>query len=363
MTYRQYTECVQPEDFHSSPIIDAVAAGLFTALLAIVTIILATGGLGGLAGGAAVALGVVTGLLSFVNWWLYGRLICLGGDQCVIGMVMSVEPPSAKTLTFPRLDSDYSFNLLLPPKPGAADLQPGALQDDVINRGVNGNLIAKQAAIAAAFLSFTGESARACDAEKCGKDKCPDTAALHCEFEGAGMYIFYQWLKVLFGILTAATIAGALCLIPVIGWIACLVAGILLAAAAAAFIASIVHGNLDAASPSDVNPALGGELHQNDCRLTGADLLVVSGTWVYDSLHSGWNEIHPIKQCQKIGTWNGKWEFLSGRSTQDERDFWCSGIASASSPLTIANQGKPENQWTVHPVIDGCTPENNEPIR
>jgi hypothetical protein len=356
MTYRQYTECVQAKDFSSAPIADAVAAALFTSLLAIVTVILATGGFGGLVGGAAAALGVVTGLLSFTHWWLYSRLICLGGDQCVIGMVLSVEPPSAKTLTFPRLDSDYSFNILLAP------LLPGASQDDVINSGINGNLIAKQPAIAAAALSFTGESANACDAGACGGAKCPNTAALHCEFEGAGMYIFYQWLKVIFAILIAGTVAGALCLIPVIGWIACLVAAILLAAAAAAFIASIVHGNLDAASPSDVNPALGSALHQNDCTLTGADLLVVSGTWVYDSLHSGWNELHPVKQCQNIGKWNGTWTFPSGRSPQEERDFWCAGIASASSPLTIANQQKPENQWTVHPVIDGCTPENGETI-
>jgi hypothetical protein len=357
MTYRQYTQCVQPQNFSQAPIADAVAAGLFVALLGIVSVMLATGGLSGLAGGAAGALGIVSGLLSFTHWWLYGRLICLGGDECVIGMVLSVEPPSAKTLTFPRLDSDYSFNLLLPP------LLPGASQSDVINNGVKGNLLAEQPPIAAAGLSFTGESANACDADTCGVSACPSTASLHCEFEGAGMYIFYQWLKVMLGILIAATVASALCLIPVIGWIACLIASILLAAAAAAFIASIVHGNLDAASPSDVNPALGGALHQNGCSLTGADLLVVSGTWVYDSLHSGWNELHPVKQCQRIGTWNGTWTFASGRSPQDERDSWCSGIASAGSPLTIANQQKPENQWTVHPVIDGCDPGDGGVIK
>jgi hypothetical protein len=353
MSYRQYTQCVKPSDFHSSPIIEAAAAALFASLLAIVTVMLATGGLGGLAGGAAAALGVVTGLLSFVHWWLYGRLICLGGNVCTIGMVISVEPPSEKTLTFPRLDSDYSFNLLLP------DRLPGASQADVIANAVDGNLIKNQPATVAIKVDFSGESARACDEDKCGKAGCPDTAALHCEFEGAGMYIFYQWLKVIFGILVAGTIAGALCLIPVIGWIACLIAAVLLAAAAAAFIAAIVHGNLDAASPSDVNPSLGGELHQNDCNLRGADLLVVSGEWVYDSLHSGWNEIHPIRQCQRIGTWNGTWTFPSGRSPQAERDFWCASLGTASDPLTIAGQQQPQNRWTVHPLVDGCKPEGS----
>lgn len=351
MSYRQYTQCIDPKSFRGSPIIEAVAAALFASLLAIVIVILATGGIGGLVGGAAAALGVVTGLLSFVNWWLYGRLICLGGDRCAIGMVISVEPPSEKTATFWRLDSDYSFNLLLP------DRLPGATQADVIANGIDGNLIKNQPGTVAILVSFTGESALACDEDKCGKGKCPDTAALHCEFEGAGMYIFYQWLKVIFGILLAGTIAGALCLIPVIGWIACLIAAILLAAAAAAFIASIVHGNLDAASPADVNPSLGGELHQNDCSLTGADLVVVAGEWVYDSLHDGWNEIHPIRQCQRIGTWTGTWTFPSGRSPKDERDFWCGALGTARDPLTSATQKEPQHQWTFHPVVDGCRPE------
>jgi len=39
------------------------------------------------------------------------------------------------------------------------------------------------------------------------------------------------------------------------------------------------------------------------CSVSGvhaADL--VSGTWVYDSAHEGWNEIHPIKKCLRLGT-------------------------------------------------------------
>jgi hypothetical protein len=354
MAYRQYTQCVKPESFSPAPIADAVAATLFTSLLAIVLVILTTGGIGGLAGGAAAALGVCTGLLSFVHWWLYGRLICLGGDRCAIGMVISVEPPSEKTATFPRLDSDYSFNLLLPPLPGET-LGAGASQVDVIAKGVHGDLIKNQ--LEAFHLDFKGESARICDAEKCGKAKCPDTAALHCEFEGAGMYIFYQWLKVIFGLLIAGTIASALCLIPIIGWIACLIAAIALAVAAAAFIAAIVHGNLDAASPSDVDPSLGSEMHQNGCDGMGADLVVVSGEWVYDSLHEGWNEIHPIRHCQRIGTWKGMWPWDDAKA---ECDKWCGAVGSSSSPLTVANQKEPQNQWTLHPSVDGCKPEGSD---
>lgn len=349
MAYRQYTECVQPSSFSGAPIAYSVALGLFTGLLALVTAILATGGIGGLMGGGAAGIAIVTGLLSFTHWWLYGRLICLGGERCAIGMLISVEPPSGKTITFPRLDSDYSINLLLPP------LLPGATQAEVIANGIDGNLIAEQDATNQRGLDFEGESARSCDEEKCGKAACPDTASLHCEFEGAGMYIFYQWLKGALALFVAATIAGALCIVPVIGWIACLIAAIAIALGAAAFLAGLIHGNLDAGSPSDVNPALGSELHQNNCDGTGADIVVVQGEWVYDSLHEGWNEIHPIRRCQKIGTWTGSWPF-----DQATRDAWCEALGKAGSGLTIANQAKPENQWTVHPMVDGCRPKNNE---
>jgi hypothetical protein len=29
-------------------------------------------------------------------------------------------------------------------------------------------------------------------------------------------------------------------------------------------------------------------------------MVVVKGKWVYDSLHYGWNEIHPVRACQII---------------------------------------------------------------
>jgi hypothetical protein len=341
---------VQPQNFSGAPISNAVAMGLFAGLMALVIGMLASGGIGGLLGGSAAGVAIVSGLLSWVHWWLYGRLICLGGDKCAIGMVISAEPPSEKFFLFSRLDSDYSFNLLLPP------LLPGAAQADVIATGIDGNLIAEQPATGDRSLPFQGEHARSCDGEKCGENKCPETAALHCEFEGAGMYIFYQWLKALLALFIAATVASALCLIPVIGWIACLIAAIIIIVACAGFIIGMIHGELDAASPSDVDPSLGGEMHQNGCDGTGADLVVVSGTWVYDSLHEGWNEIHPIKKCLKIGTWTGTWPF----DPKSERDSWCGALASAGSPLTIANQQEPQNQWTVHPFVDGCRPEGDD---
>ena len=32
----------------------------------------------------------------------------------------------------------------------------------------------------------------------------------------------------------------------------------------------------------------------------GQDVLVVMGTWIYDSAHAGWNELHPVLHCQRV---------------------------------------------------------------
>ena len=74
--------------------------------------------------------------------------------------------------------------------------------------------------------------------------------------------------------------------------------------------------------------------------------------------HDGWNEIHPIKHCQRIGTWSGGWNI----DAKIARDHWCEAVGTVSSPLTRDNQQRPENQWTIHPVIDGCAPsDENKP--
>ncbi len=68
-------------------------------------------------------------------------------------------------------------------------------------------------------------------------------------------------------------------------------------------------GNYDFGSPSDVGV---GELHTNTVdpvsgQAKGADVLYVQGTWVYDPLHEGWNEIHPVKVCTKMPVSDGDW--------------------------------------------------------
>src|SRR4029079_6265407 len=115
---------------------------------------------------------------------------------------------------------------------------------------------------------------------------------LHCEFEGGGIYKFLQALYVLLPVATAAAI---ICSIPVIGWAVCAILG---AVALVIAIAGVVAALNDTGSPSGVGPPA----HTSAVLRRGSDILFVSGTWVYDSGHEGWNEIHPMKKCLRLAT-------------------------------------------------------------
>jgi hypothetical protein len=274
---------------------------------------------------------VIADLVAFLEWWLYRRLVCLDGERCAIGMVLTVEPVEQKS-GFERFDTDYSINLVLAPHTIHTD------RDIIENDGVTGGLIAEQAATRDIGLPFAGYTSRQ-------HQEDPQTPVLHGEFEGAGIYDLYQAAK---AALVASTVGAAVCSIPVFGLVACIV---IMAIAAAILIVGIIVALSDKGSPTDVNPDLT-EIHTNDGGV-GADILVIQGTWVYDSLHQGWNEIHPILHAQRIGTWQGFWGFDARQAT----DQWCNAIDDTSSPGTVEAQAEPAHQWKVHPLVDGCRPE------
>ena len=328
MAYRQYTKCVSVDDYigkWAAQVIIGAAIGAIPLLL-----------------GASVVPGVLIVLLgaiiAYCRWWLYDRLICLGPDVCAVGYVLTVEPPSEKSF-LDKFDTDYSFNLVLAP-----NLQ-GTTQAEA-ETGFQGNLVKETAGISSHGLDWQGHQAQQYQNE--------ETAVLHCEFEGGGVY---DLLQAALAALALATAAAVVCSIPVFGWVACL---ILTAVAAVVTLVGIVVALNDTASPNDVDPHLG-DLHVNDATGRGADILVVQGAWVYDSAHEGWNEIHPIKHCQRIGTFEGNWADYGGGASL--RDSYCDAIAQTSTPLTVANQQQPQNQWVIHPLVDGCDPGDSPPPR
>ena len=260
MPYRQYTQCCSTGNYIGSAAVQVIIAAAVGALPLILSLAFSS-----IALGPAALIALTIPLLAFIaycRWWLYGRLICLGGDVCAVARLISVEPPENKS-GLDRIDTDYSLNLLLAPH-AIGDSQ-SAIESD----GIQGNLIKDQPSIIAAGMGFTGQTA--------ALPGDPDSAILHAEFEGGGVYDLLGSLLAALGYNTVAAIAAiVICAIPIIGWIACLIISLIFAAITAAIVGmGIANALNDTANPGDVNSHLG-NLEQ------GKDILVVKGTWVYD---------------------------------------------------------------------------------
>ena len=329
--YRQYTTCCAPPQWQS---LANYMIGATTALLAVaVATILVAGWCALFYLGVAAAAEAVAAC----TWWLHIRLVCLGGDRSAVGMLVATEPPIGKGGYFGELDTDYSINLLLYPN------LPGVTQADAEISSPYGELIRDQQGIIDNVGFFRGETA----AELAPPGKTGRTSAvLHAEFEGAGVYDFFLGVSISLALYIAAIIACAAIPPP---W-GVLVAGLLALLALLAWFLSHGLGKNDKGAPGDVQGAPS-ELHTNDPNTSvGADLLYIQGTWVFDSFHEGWNEIHPIKKCTSIGKWDGAWPTdvpaIAGKLD--------AGFADARDPATIADQGRPTNRWEIHPLIDGC---------
>jgi hypothetical protein len=349
MSYRQYTSCISPSSHlgkqYAQIVILAAAAAL--AMLAM--------GAGFAPGVAVVAL---TAIVTYCRWWLYDRLVCLDGgkDVCAIGLVIGVEPPSEKS-GLDSFDTDYSVNLMLAGTSIGDDqaTAQATFQGDLITNqlggvkfpinetpGFTGHAVF-DADTAGTIKGIMGKSDDFSDSEEKLVDQLVDqlhlphrTAVLHVEFEGGGVY---DLMLAAIAALAIATAAAVLCALGIIGFIACLVLSLI--AAAVTGIGALV-GLSDTGNPNDVNANLG-ELHPMQ------DWLVVQGSWVYDSAHEGWNEIHPIKHCQRI---------TADEATEEGRRRWCEAIGTAQQPATVTAQSDPPNLWQVHPSVDGCRPSD-----
>jgi hypothetical protein len=331
MSYQQYTQCVAPQNHSSmnqyvSAVIQGLLAGGIAALIAVA------------AGEPWCALlGVeifgFVGVIAFCEWWLYDRLICLGGDESAVGMLVSIEPATGKS-GLGAFDTDYSINLLL------YDDEPGISQAVAEVRPPYGHLIKETDDIKNLGLQFRGESAT--DTATGVK-----SAILHAEFEGAGMRDLRAGAQVGLGLTEAALIA---CLV-IPGPIGAAVAAFLAFLAFLAALFAALFGLGDTGDPSDVNPNLG-QLHTNDPATgnLGADLLYVRGTWVFDTFHEGWNEIHPIKVCTRVGRWDGDWPGDLGTTIEQAHD----GFDDADKDETKVHQRRPRHGWHIHPDVDGC---------
>lgn len=349
MSYVQHTKCVdlvgyKPLTYKAQPAVEMLV--LFGGTLAWVAVLIPVVLGNPLCAFHALGLIAYGGIFGYCNWWLYYRLVCLDGDHCAIGLLVSAE--TAESKDWPdSYDTDYSVNLLLP------NTTLGVTQAAAEATPPFGHLIAATPEIKArSDITFSGEFAKPDGATD---DK--QSAILHAEFEGAGVWIMFLASAAAL-ILVAA--AAVVCMVPVWGWIASIILEIL------AFLATLF-GHLaaggDSGDPKDANPEIG-DLHQAQGNTIGhASVLYVEGTRVFDGghqdTHQGWNEIHPIKNAVVVGTWDEKGGWATAVDTQHASlAAHCmaitGAIGQAQQPSTVAHQNEPKNQWLWHPLIDGC---------
>jgi len=353
--FRQYTQCVDISNFDPrNPYVIAAWLGLYVTLpIGVLPALMAIGGIGNpLCLLLLAEVYFIAGVVGYCYWWLFRRLICIpdppdhpadsAGDHLAIGTLIDILPPPP---TLPDIDNDYSIGILLQCIPLRATLA------DVANKPPYGYLDTEQPVTRNANLTYTGNTG--VDHEFPNHPELEiRSEILHCEFEGRG--VFDMFLAARFA-LFPAVLAVFACLIPDVGWLIALILALL---GIAIMGIAVAIGYLDEGDPSDVNPNIG-ELHRNDENHQGADTLVIKGHWVCDAghrfdHHQLYYELHPITFCCKTSPVTLADCVGGGVILLKKR--WANAIGDATSTATLENQKLPQNQWQVHPIIDGCQP-------
>lgn len=351
MAFRQYTQCMQPGDYINlgftaigiRNILIIVLSGGFLAWLIAVFI----GGPGALMGAIALFISIVF----YLHWWLNGRLICLGGEVCLIGMVRGLSPADPLEKFG---DDDFSMNVMLAPGPTGfpSDFEtkippePAPPVTDYQN-ALQGKLVSPQPSILAIGRTYVSDEGH-----------LSYVTGLHCEFEGSGIRNLLIWAGIVLALLIAA-LAAQLLLPPGLNWLVTLLILLAIFFGGTGLLTGPFAGPLAAGAghPTDVDPELR--------TLVAGDFVVVKGIWVYDSLHTGWNEIHPIRDCCVIatgGTIGGPWPSDIGDGlgldTAPKVDAalkrWCMMLDDARGCEEEGSHEDPRNDWILHPLVDGC---------
>jgi hypothetical protein len=175
---------------------------------------------------------------------------------------------------------------------------------------------------------------------------------LHCEFEGDGIRGLLDNAYIVLAFLLAGLVVSGLWIFSLFFALFAILSGIFLPEP----------GELGSGNPLDVDPFLG--------FLSHGDVVIVKGEWVYDSLHGGWNEIHPVRNCQVIGhlddgqDWRNfkftdlatgtEFKLDTRENVETFRKFWCDALDGAKVAEDGGNRDDPQHDWGIHPSIDGC---------
>jgi hypothetical protein len=337
MAFNQYTQCVDIKYFdRTSPYVQATLLGLYVTLTpaGFAAFLVIAGAAKPRCLWLLLEIYAMAWIVGFCYWFLYRRLICISspdhpadsaGDHLAIGLLINIEGPKSGNF-FDNLDNDYSIGILPCPLP------LGATRAQVVQHSPFGYLIDGDAWAMSNNLPFAGEQAL-CP----GHPQSDKSEVLHCEMEGREIYDLFLAGQAGLFVAMAALVA---CLIDTP--IGMLIAIILFFVSLIAPVIGWIVGQFDRGAPSDVNPNVG---TLTQC----TDVLTIKGHWVYDSFHTGAFELHPVTFCCKSNCDNGNVILL--------RDRWEGAINDATSPATLESQKQPQNQWQVHPLIDGCQPQ------
>ena len=166
--FKQYTLCSQPSQWMSP------AAYIALATAAIAVVFAGIGWATFPCGLLLIEAFAIAGSIAFCDWWLNVRLVCLGGDESVVGMVVSAETPAGRI----RLRRPRHRLLDQPPRlPDDAGGRPARARGERALRPPR-RRDRRRADDHVGF--FRGEFAQD------EKRTLPKSAILHAEFEGAG---------------------------------------------------------------------------------------------------------------------------------------------------------------------------------
>jgi hypothetical protein len=348
MAYQQFTKCCSPGDY--VPPLSPRALSLLAVLVATTFAAVAAA----LASAATPAVIILLGLavaadlaaIAACNVYLYQRLICLQPQQqCAIGMVIDVTPPSPGQVKTYFGDNDFTMDIFLAPGPmNFSDLS-------LSQQPPQGFLITEQNLILGVGLGYADPATE--NRSRFG---------LHCEFEGSGVADLLMFASAILVFLLA--ILALLLLEAVVPALAPILTLLEILAGVFAGI-GLLAPHLPSSEGSPLDVGLG--------QLSPGDIVVVTGDWVYDGGHGGWNEIHAVHSCQiildhtrvpKDAKGNLAWptgtdqELGVALSTVPEVsqaiDVFCKAIGNATVTETGGSRTDPANNWIIHPLVDGC---------
>jgi len=397
----QYTSCDEAKDFepinkfYVGVLVAAVAVGSIAALF--------SGGIGLL-----IAIPAFVEALHYVSdWMLNHKLICLHRDaskMCgdhemvwALGEVADTEDVGEDKNPIEDIDNDYAMNVILAPFDMMAfgDSAQNNLKLATIGTP-QGDLLAEQPDMPkfngyfrTMIVTMSDKKYRAWtevvgrdygwtgiigpDQQKAWSDYVLDPAnawllpqkrsvpVLHCEFEGSR-------IKDVLDATNTFDLGSSWCKKNWFTKFVCKVIQVIMSPVILIVLAKAWAGAKDG-DPADALEGGG--------TISSKDQVIAGGRWAFDGGHDGYNEFHATRIVQKVA-----YVPKDPASFADYYQRWCDQHgkvphtdpggnsppgstpkgAPPGPPLTAKqretydNQQKPENQWVLHPAVDGCEP-------